>query len=73
MLVSLMRAGRRVGGAVELRGLHWMRVAVVGSQRLGWSGEAVWAQPLKEAGLGHKADDCPQLTRLLGARGEMVN
>ena len=28
------------GGAVESRGLHWVRVAVVGSQRLGWSGEA---------------------------------
>lgn len=77
MFFTLMRAGCRVGGAVESRGLPWMRglwlFSVVGSHRLGCSGEAVWAQPVKEEGLGHKANDCPQLTRLLGAGGEMVN
>lgn len=54
-----------------MRGL-WL-FSVVGSHRLSCSGEAVWAQPVKEEGLGHEANDCPQLTRLLGAGGEMVN
>ena len=40
---------------------------------LGCSGEAGWAQPVKAEGLGHKANDCPQLTRLLGAEDKLVS
>ena len=41
----------------------------------GWAGVGRLSPPSasKEEGLGHKANDCPWLTRLLGARGEMVN